>query len=76
MRQTLLLAALLATTPAALALAWLLHHPAGIVPITGSGVADHIIQNCTADNIALTDVEWYSLLATATDLRSGATRQN
>ncbi len=25
------------TTPAALALAWLLHHPAGIVPITGPG---------------------------------------
>jgi predicted oxidoreductase len=62
------------TTPGALALAWLLHHPAGIVPITGSGTAEHIIENCAADRITLTDTEWYALLAAAVDLKSGTTR--
>ena len=58
------------TTPAALALAWLLHHPAGIVPITGSGTPEHISENCTADRITLTGAEWYGLLAAAVELKT------
>jgi predicted oxidoreductase len=49
------------TTPSALALAWLLHHPAGIVPITGATRPEHIIENCAADRIELNRQEWYTL---------------
>jgi predicted oxidoreductase len=49
------------TTPSALALAWLLHHPAGIVPIIGATRPEHIIENCAADRIELNRQEWYSL---------------
>jgi predicted oxidoreductase len=58
------------TTPATLALAWLLHHPAGVVPITGSSAAEHLIQNCASDQVTLTDTEWYALLAASVDLPS------
>lgn len=58
-------------TPPAVALAWLLHHPAGILPITGSGNPTHIAENCAADRIALTDDEWYSLFAAAADAETG-----
>jgi predicted oxidoreductase len=51
--------------PAAVMLAWLLHHPAGIIPIIGGTKADHIIENCAADHVELTRVEWYSLLRAA-----------
>jgi len=60
--------------PSAVALAWLLHHPAGIVPIIGSTSPDHIIENCAADSLALTNDEWYDLLAAATDLKSRSMR--
>lgn len=60
------------SAPSALALAWLLHHPAGIVPITGASNPDHIIENCSADRITFSDEEWYSLFATAADLKSRA----
>jgi predicted oxidoreductase len=59
-------------TPASLALAWLLRHPAGIVPITGASRPEHIVENCAADRVELSRDEWYSLFAAATDLKSRA----
>jgi predicted oxidoreductase len=53
------------TSPAAIMLAWLLHHPAGIVPIIGATKVEHVIDNCAADRIQLTRAEWYSLLRAA-----------
>ena len=49
-------------SPAAVMLAWLLHHPAGIVPIIGATKAEHVIDNCAADRIELSRAEWYLLL--------------
>lgn len=53
------------TNPSAVALAWVLHHPAGIVPIIGSTNPEHVIDNCAADRVNLTNREWYTLLASA-----------
>ena len=50
------------TNPSAIALAWVLHHPAGIVPIIGSTNPEHVIENCAADRVSLTNEEWYLLL--------------
>jgi predicted oxidoreductase len=52
-------------SPAAVMLAWLLHHPAGIVPIIGATRIEHVIDNCTADRIELSRTEWYALLRAA-----------
>jgi predicted oxidoreductase len=49
------------TTPAAIALAWLLRHPAGIVPIIGSKRAERIVEACAADRVELSREEWYAL---------------
>ncbi len=53
------------TSPAAIMLAWLLRHPAGIVPIIGATKLEHVIDNCAADRVELTRAEWYSLLRAA-----------
>jgi len=50
------------TSPAAVMLAWLLHHPAGIVPVIGATKVEHVIDNCAADRIELSRAEWYALL--------------
>ena len=55
-------------TPAALMLAWLLHHPAGIVPIIGATKPEHVVDNCAAERIELTRPEWYALLQAAANL--------
>ena len=52
------------TSTAAIMLAWLLHHPAGIVPIIGATRVEHVLDNCAADRVELTRAEWYSLLRT------------
>jgi predicted oxidoreductase len=52
------------TSTAAIMLAWLLHHPAGIVPIIGATRVEHVVDNCAADRVELTRAEWYSLLRT------------
>jgi predicted oxidoreductase len=52
-------------SPAAIMLAWLLHHPAGIVPIIGATKVEHVVDNCAADRVQLTRTEWYSLLRAA-----------
>jgi len=51
-----------ASNASAIALAWLMHHPASIIPIIGSTQPDHIIENCAADRVTLTNYEWYTLL--------------
>jgi predicted oxidoreductase len=52
-------------SPAAIMLAWLLHHPAGIVPIIGATKAEHVVDNCAADRVQLSRTEWYTLLRAA-----------
>ena len=52
-------------TPAALAMAWLLRHPAGIVPVFGTMSVEHLVENCAADTVELGRSEWYALLAAA-----------
>jgi predicted oxidoreductase len=56
------------TSPAAIMLAWLLHHPAGIVPIIGATKVEHVIDNCAADRVRLSRAEWYSLLRTVAQI--------
>jgi predicted oxidoreductase len=58
------------TTPAVVMLAWLLRHPAGIVPIIGALKPEYVIENCTADRVDLTREEWYALLNAAAAMQS------
>jgi len=53
------------TTREAIALAWLLRHPAGIQPIIGTTNVDRLLASCQADAVSLTREEWYSLLIAA-----------
>jgi predicted oxidoreductase len=55
--------------PAAVMLAWLLRHPAGITPIIGATKVQHVVDDCLADRIHLTREEWYRLLAAAVQVR-------
>lgn len=58
------------TTPSALALAWLLRHPAKIVPIIFSTNPAHVVEDCAADRITLSRSEWYTLLAATFEIES------
>ncbi|HWX70320.1 MAG TPA: aldo/keto reductase [Steroidobacteraceae bacterium] len=60
------------TSPAAVMLAWLLRHPAGVVPIIGATKVEHVIDNCAADRIELNRAEWYSLLRAAASIEQHA----
>ena len=53
------------TTDEAIALAWLLRHPAGIQPVIGTLNPDRITQSVPADEVELSRKEWYALLETA-----------
>lgn len=53
------------TTPEAVALAWILRHPAGMQPIIGTTKADRVRASAPADELELTREEWYLLLETA-----------
>lgn len=55
----------LGTPRANVALAWLLKHPAGIVPIVGSTRPEKIREAADADAIELTRESWYRLLEAA-----------
>jgi len=55
-------------SPAAVMLAWLRHHPAGIVPIIGATKVEHVIDNCAAGRVELSRAEWYALLRAAAQL--------
>jgi len=52
-------------TPAQLALAWLLAHPAQIIPLVGSNNPEHIREAVGAANINLSRVDWYKLWVAA-----------
>lgn len=54
---------------AVIALAWLLRHPAKIVPIIGSANPDRIRDAAGAVNVELSREEWYTLLETARGAR-------
>ncbi|MCG9894524.1 MAG: aldo/keto reductase [Fimbriimonadaceae bacterium] len=47
------------------ALAWLMQHPAGIVPIVGSANPERIAQSAVAPDILITRDDWYRLLVLA-----------
>ena len=49
------------TTREAVALAWLLRHPAGIQPIIGTTRPERVTASCAADELHLSREEWYSL---------------
>jgi predicted oxidoreductase len=59
------LAAQHSTTREAIALAWLLRHPAKIQPILGTMNPERIIESVKADDVELSRIEWYNLLAAA-----------
>lgn len=59
------LAAQKGTTKEAIALAWLLRHPAGIQPIIGTLKAERIAASAAADEVELSRAEWFSLLEAA-----------
>jgi predicted oxidoreductase len=51
--------------PPVIALAWLLSHPANIVPIVGTTHSEHIAMNVRALEVRLDPNDWYELLVTA-----------
>lgn len=53
------------TTKEAVALAWLLRHPAPIQPILGTLKVDRLADSVRADEVTLTRTEWYRLLEAA-----------
>lgn len=52
-------------TKAAVAIAWLLRHPAQIQPITGTANPEHLREVAKAVDITLTRPEWYELYLSA-----------
>lgn len=63
------LAAKRGTTRAAIALAWLLRHPARMIPVIGSVSPQRIREAACADDLDLSRDEWYSLLIAAQGAR-------
>ena len=59
------LAAEKGTPKEAIALAWLLRHPANIQPILGTTNRERLIASCVADSVSLNREEWYALLEAA-----------
>lgn len=55
--QVRTIAARHAVTPAQIALAWLLHQAAGVVPIPGTSNPDRVVENAAATEISLTGPE-------------------
>lgn len=55
-------------TPAAIAMAWLLRHPARIVPVFSTSKPERVIENCKADDVELSRSEWYALFTAAAQL--------
>ncbi|MBK7895306.1 MAG: aldo/keto reductase [Anaerolineaceae bacterium] len=53
------------TSKEAIALAWLLRHPAPIQPILGTLKPERIAPSVLADEVELSRIEWYQLLAAA-----------
>jgi predicted oxidoreductase len=51
-------------TPSSVALAWLMAHPSGIIPLVGSNNPDHVRESMGALDVSLTREEWYRLFTT------------
>lgn len=49
----------------AIALAWVMAHPSGAIPIVGTQQIDRITDAASADRVELTRTDWYSLIAAA-----------
>jgi predicted oxidoreductase len=58
-------AAVRGVPPEAIALAWLLRHPARIVPVLGTSRPDRLAACAKAMDVALSREEWYRLFETA-----------
>jgi predicted oxidoreductase len=56
-------------TPTQVALAWLLSHPAGIIPLVGSNSPEHIREAAGAARIELSRTDWYKLWVAARGAR-------
>lgn len=56
-------------TPTQLAVAWLLAHPAKIIPLVGSNNPEHIREAAGAANIQLSRQDWYKLWVAARGAR-------
>jgi predicted oxidoreductase len=63
------LARIHATTRGVIALAWLLKHPAGIVPVIGTTTPERIREAAGAEAVPLDREEWYALLTAARGAR-------
>lgn len=48
-------------TKSAIAVAWLLRHPACMQPIVGTTSPTHLIESCQATDVELTRQQWYDL---------------
>lgn len=48
-------------TKSAIAIAWLLRHPAGMQPIVGTTSPEHLKESCLACDVDLTRQQWYDL---------------
>ncbi len=57
------------TTPQVIALAWLMQHPAGILPVIGTTKEDHLVKSKEALNIKLDRQQWYSIYQASTGVR-------
>jgi len=55
----------LGASRAAVALAWLMRHPSGIIPIVGSTKPERIRELAESDELQLTHEQWYALLTSA-----------
>ena len=55
----------LGTSRSAIALAWLLKHPSGIIPIIGTTKPSRIRELAEADQVELSHEQWYTLLTSA-----------
>ena len=52
-------------TGTAVAIAWIMRHPAGIQPILGTTNVKRLVESCRAADFTLTRTEWYELYQAA-----------
>lgn len=57
------------TTPQVVALAWLMQHPSGILPVIGTTKEEHLIKCKEALTLTLDRQQWYSIYQASTGTR-------
>ena len=57
------------TTPQVIALAWLIQHPAGILPVVGTTKEENLVKSKEALSIKLDRQQWYSIYQASTGVR-------